>query len=140
MTGAHVDASPPAAPDPRPLVFVVDDSSEMRALLSDVLATDGCRVVVSASAERALRLMASNRPDAVITDLFMPGMSGFALRSAMLRRPDLADVPVIVLSAFWRRPGETLDAFAALPKPLNVDRLLDAVRRAVRSAEAELDG
>ena len=57
--------------------------------------------------------------------------SGFSLWSEMLRRPDLADVPVIVLSAFWRRPGETLDAFAAFPKPLNVERLIDAVRRAI---------
>jgi CheY-like chemotaxis protein len=49
-------------------------------------------------------------PDLVITDLFMPGMSGFSLRASMLQRPDLAAIPVIVLTAYWQRPGETLDA------------------------------
>lgn len=80
----------------------------------------------------ALRLMTRRRPDLVITDLLMPGMSGFSLRASMLRRPELAGVPVIVLSAYWRRPGETLDAIDVLPKPLNVDRLLESVRRLLR--------
>jgi twitching motility two-component system response regulator PilH len=111
--------------------LVVDDSPDMCALLDDVLRAQGWGVRQAGSGERALKLMLRDRPDVVITDLFMPGMSGFSLRSEMLRRPDLADVPVIVLSAFWRRPGETLDAFAAFPKPLNMERLVDAVRRAI---------
>jgi hypothetical protein len=52
----------------------------------------------------------------------------------MLQHPELADVPVIVLSAYWRRPGETLDAYEALPKPLNIERLVNAVRRALPRA------
>jgi hypothetical protein len=51
----------------------------------------------------------------------------------MLRRPELADVPVIVLSAYWKRPGETLEAVAVLPKPLKLDSLLRAVREAIGS-------
>jgi hypothetical protein len=48
----------------------------------------------------------------------------------MLRRPDLATVPVIVLSSFWQRPSETLEAVEVIGKPLDLDRLLDAVKRA----------
>jgi CheY-like chemotaxis protein len=83
-----------------------------------------------------MRIMADRRPDLVITDLFMPGMTGFSLRASMLRDRRLAGVPVIVLSAYWRRPGETLDAFEALPKPVSIDRFVAAVRRAVGSAAA----
>jgi CheY-like chemotaxis protein len=123
-----------SAADFRPLVLVVDDSNDMRELLHTVLVADGCRVWLAATAERALRLMGERRPDLVITDLFMPGMSGFTLRSTMLQRADLATIPVIVLSAYWRRPKETLDVVEVLPKPLNIERLIGAVRRAVRPA------
>ena len=101
----------------------------MRHLLRDVLEPAGYEVSSCASGARALELLAHRRPDLVITDLLMPGMSGFSLRAAMLRRPDLASIPVVILSAYWQRPGETLDAAEALPKPVSVDRLLATVAR-----------
>jgi CheY-like chemotaxis protein len=129
MTPAVEDA---VTPEPgRGLVLVVDDSPEMRGLISDVLTEEGYEVVVASSGGRALSLMAERLPDLVITDLFMPGMNGFTLRGEMLRRPDLARVPVVVLSAFWQRPSETLDVVDVLAKPLNLDRLLEVVSHAV---------
>jgi CheY-like chemotaxis protein len=142
------DRPPPRAPDAvvragdaapaderrRPLVLVVDDSAEMRDLLRDVLEPRGYEMETAASSGRALTLMTERVPDLVITDLMMPGMSGFSLRSLMLRRAELAAVPVIVLSAYWARPGETLDAVAVLTKPVEIDRLLDSVERALASA------
>ncbi len=112
-----------------PCVLVVDDSVAMRQLLEDVLTERGYRVTTAPSAARALELLASTRPDLIVTDLLMPGMSGFSLRSLMLRRPELSGIPVVVVSAFWRRPSETLDVVAVLGKPLNVDRLLEVVQR-----------
>jgi two-component system sensor histidine kinase/response regulator len=120
----------------RGLVLVVDDSPEMRVLIGDVLTDDGFEVVAASSGGRALSLMAERRPDLVITDLMMPGMSGFTLRGEMLRRADLARVPVVVLSAFWQRPSETLDVVDVIAKPLDIDRLLDVVKRAVDGAGA----
>lgn len=114
-----------------PLVLVADDSAEMRALIRDVLEGEGYEVIAVASGGQALREMSSRRPDLVITDLLMPGMSGFSLRTLMLRRTDLADIPVIVLSAYWHRPGETLDVVEVLTKPIGVDRLIQSVRRAI---------
>jgi CheY-like chemotaxis protein len=82
--------------------------------------------------------MTERRPDLVITDLFMPGMSGFALRALMLKRPDLATIPVIVLSAYWHRPSETLEVADVITKPINIDRLIDSVRRLVPAVKAEI--
>ena len=113
-----------------PLVLVADDSAEMRALIRDVLEGEGYEVIAVGSGGQALREMSGRRPDLVITDLLMPGMSGFSLRALMLRRADLADIPVIVLSAYWHRPGETLDVLEVLTKPIVVDRLIQSVRRA----------
>lgn len=113
----------------KPLVLVADDSGDMRSLLTDVLESEGCDVVAVPSGARALSAMSERPPDLVITDLFMPGMSGFALRALMLKRPDLADIPVIVLSAYWHRPSETLEVADVITKPINIDRLIDSVRR-----------
>ncbi len=121
----------------RGLVLVVDDSPDMRALIGDVLTDEGFEVLTASSGGRALSLMAERRPDLVITDLMMPGMTGFRLRGEMLRRSDLASVPVVVLSAFWQRPSETLDALDVIAKPLNIDQLLGVVNRAVDGADAD---
>lgn len=129
--GPSPTADTAAAMPSRRLVLVVDDSPDMRGLIHDVLIEEGYEVVTASSGGRALSLMAERVPDLVITDLFMPGMNGFTLRGEMLRRSDLARVPVIVLSAFWQRPSETLDVVDVIAKPLNLDRLLEIVARAV---------
>jgi DNA-binding response OmpR family regulator len=129
-------AKPAGSGASRGLVLVVDDSPDMRALIGDVLTEEGLEVLVAASGDRALSVMDERRPDLVITDLLMPGMDGFTLRGEMLHRADLAQVPVIVLSAFWQRPSETLDVVDVIAKPLDLDRLLAVVRRALGAADA----
>ena len=138
-TNRPIDPPPhpesPAGSD-RPLILAVDDSADMRELLREVLAPRGYEVETAGSSGAALALMNQRVPDLVITDLMMPGMSGFSLRSLMLRRAELAAVPVIVLSGYWARPGETLDAVAVLTKPVNLDRLTESVERALLDRSA----
>lgn len=131
-----VAESAPRTSPRRPLVLVAEDSSDLRGLLVEVLEAEGCDVVAVASGGRALSEMMQRPPDLLITDLFMPGMSGFALRSLMLKRPSLARIPVIVLSAYWHRPSETLEVADVLTKPLNIDRLIESVRRLVPAPAA----
>lgn len=127
---ADVASAPQAGSGPAsPYVLVADDSPEMCELLAELLEHEGYEVRTVASGGSALSEMFARPPDLLITDLFMPGMSGFSLRALMLRRPELASVPVIVLSAYWHRPSETLEVADVLTKPLNIDRLLDSVRR-----------
>lgn len=121
----------------RPLVLVAEDSVDMRSLLTEVLESEGCDVVAVSSGSRALSAMSERPPDLVITDLFMPGMSGFALRALMLKRHDLAAIPVIVLSAYWHRPSETLEVADVITKPINIDRLIESVRRLVPAVKSE---
>jgi CheY-like chemotaxis protein len=121
--------TPVVPPIRAPLVLVADDSAEMRELIREVLVREGYEVITVGSGGRALREMSIRRPDLVITDLLMPGMSGFSLRTLMLRRADLAEIPVIVLSAYWHRPSETLDVADVLTKPISTDRLIASVRR-----------
>lgn len=121
----------------RPLVLVADDSPDMRSLIKEVLDNEGYEVITVASGARALSEMTARRPDLLITDLLMPGMTGFSLRTLMLRRPELATVPVVILSAYWHRPNETLEVAEVLTKPLNIDRLVDVVRRLAPGPQRE---
>ena len=131
---AEVPTGPPAGSDTaQRYVLVADDSPEMRELLAELLEHEGYEVRSVGSGGRALTEMIVRPPALLITDLFMPGMSGFSLRALMLRRPELSSVPVIVLSAYWHRPSETLEVADVLTKPLNIDRLLDSVRRLLAS-------
>ena len=99
--------------------------------MCDVLEGMGLQVRTAHNAAAAWHAMVARTPDLVILDLFMPDRSGFALRSQMLARPELARVPVIVVTGYWARPPDTLEVAAVLRKPLNLDRLVETVSRLV---------
>ena len=79
-------------------ILVVEDKPEMRGFLADTL---GAEYVVETAADGAegLDQASQRRPDLILTDIMMPGMSGDRLIRELRRRPELADVPIIVLSA-----------------------------------------
>jgi CheY-like chemotaxis protein len=59
-----------------PLVVVVDDDADSRALYAGFLASEGCRVLVAAQGEEGVELALHTRPDLVITDMFLPHVDG----------------------------------------------------------------
>ncbi|MFE1599135.1 hybrid sensor histidine kinase/response regulator [Methylobacterium sp. ID0610] len=100
---AHDDwARAPRRKEPEvPRLLLVDDSDFFREMLTPVLKAAGYKVTAAASAEEALGiLLGETRVDIVVSDLDMPGRSGFDLIEAMRRSsPRLAALPVIALSA-----------------------------------------
>lgn len=121
-------------PDTKGYVLVVDDSSGARDVLADILASHGLAVRTTGSATAAMRIMRANVPRLVTIDLFMPGESGFGLRSAMLRDPLLARVPVIVVSGYWAKAPDALEVEAVIRKPIDIDRLLALVDRILEAS------
>jgi len=79
-------------------VLVVDDKEMMRDSVATILGRRGHAVVVAAGGEQALERIAEKRPDVVVTDLQMPGMSGLDLLAA-IRRID-EDLPVVFMTAY----------------------------------------
>ncbi len=106
-------------------VLVVEDDLDLRDLLVEFLASEGYEVSAAADGERALAEAHARRPDVILLDLMMPVMSGWQFREAQLDDPQLAGVPVVVVSAF----DDTLDAAAALRKPYELEDVLETVRR-----------
>lgn len=116
-------ASPPVAPAVG-TVLVVDDDPISRDLIERALARQGLHIELAGSGEQALRLAKQLRPDAITLDVIMPGMDGWAVLSALKADPDLADIPVILLSFVGNKSlGFALGASDYLTKPVDGKRL-----------------
>ena len=77
-------------------VMVVDDSPTEVHLLREMLSKNGFTVSVVSSGEEAITRAAAEKPDLILMDVVMPGMSGFEATRAITRNPDSANIPVII--------------------------------------------
>jgi CheY-like chemotaxis protein len=117
------------------VVLVVDDERDIAELLVYLLTREGHTVHSVSSAESALLALTQLPVDLVLTDYMMPVMDGADLLRKMRATPELADVPVLVLSAMSeeavrpRCPGMT----GYIRKPFSVDVLLGLVHSHLRS-------
>lgn len=89
-------------------VLVVDDNTMNMELTADLLALAGYRVIRASSAEEALPLARSERPDLVLMDLALPGMDGLEATRRLLLDPATRDIPVVALTASAMRSDECL--------------------------------
>jgi len=128
------ETTPPAseAPDAG-TVLVIDDEVAVRDLMQRFLAREGFRVVTAGSGEEGLRRARELRPSAITLDVMMPGMDGWAVLSSLKADPQVADIPVIMLTIVDdRNLGYALGAAEYLTKPIDRERLvavLDKYRR-----------
>ncbi|MGO9835756.1 MAG: response regulator [Polyangiaceae bacterium] len=97
----HVGRVPPRSAKTGKRVLLADDDSAQRKLGQLALANAGLEVVVAENGVDALRLAQQRRPDAILTDVLMPGLDGFALCKAIRGDPKLATVPVVLMSAHY---------------------------------------
>ena len=118
-------------------VLVVDDDLDIRESLADLLQEQGHATVTAANGVQALRtLEAGTRPCLILLDLMMPVMDGASFRAEQLKNEKIADIPVVLISAFRQleETGEALGAAGVLKKPIELPALFDDVRRFCRSA------
>jgi CheY-like chemotaxis protein len=125
---------PPAGPR-RGVILVIEDHYEVRIGLAQLLELNGFLVTDVGDAERAFAQLQTH-PDGfalVLLDLLLPGVSGTDLRARQLADPELADIPVVVVSASEPDPGTQarLRAAAWLEKPFRCSELLSVVRQFV---------
>ncbi|CAK0778528.1 DNA-binding transcriptional dual regulator NtrC [Gammaproteobacteria bacterium] len=116
-------------------IWVIDDDRSIRWVLERALTQAKMEVTVFSSAQGVLERLERERPDALLTDIRMPGMDGLALlRIIKDRYPEL---PVIIMTAHSDLDSAVSayqgGAFEYLPKPFDVDDAVDQVHRAVAS-------
>ena len=116
------------------LLFLVDDQAGMRSAVQKYLVQSGFRVSAFASAEDALHAMnGAPAPDAVVTDVVMPGgMDGLAFTRTLRADPHLCAVPIVLLTAKGLTPdriaGYGAGCNAYLPKPFDPDELVAVLK------------
>jgi two-component system, NtrC family, nitrogen regulation response regulator GlnG len=123
-------------------IWVIDDDRSIRWVLEKAFKQAGMNIQSFESADRVLKLLDREEPDALITDIRMPGMSGLELLQTINEQhPDL---PVIIMTAHSDLDSAVSayqgGAFEYLPKPFDVDDAVELVRRAVEHRKEQSRG
>ncbi len=114
----------------RPVVLVIDDDPLVRDLLRRHLRRHGYHVLTAEGGDEGLRLARENHPDAITLDVVMPKMDGWAVLTALKDDPELAEIPVIMLTIVENRNlGFSLGAADYLAKPINKEKLIGILER-----------
>ena len=117
----------------RPPVLVVDDDPQMLRFVRDALSEAGYAPLVSGDHQELSRIIQAEKPSLVLLDLILPGADGIELMESV---PELADLPVIFISAYGRDEtiARALESGAAdyLVKPFSATELVARIRAALR--------
>jgi len=130
-------AAPAAAAIPQgaehaALVMVVDDDPNARDLLASTVRREGYRVIKATDGEAALALAREWHPDVITLDVLMPRMDGWAVLTAIKSDPELAEIPVVIVTVLADRGiAVSLGAAEFLTKPVDRARLAATIRQNV---------
>ena len=116
-------------------VLVVEDTLSELELISNYLRESGYTVIIATDAKEALNKALKQQPDVVVTDVVMPGMSGFELCRKLKNNPATEKLPIIICSSknqeidrFW---GMKQGADVYVTKPFTREQLVRAVKSVV---------
>ncbi len=120
-------------------VWVIDDDRSIRWVLEKALVQEGMAVTGFPSGAEVLRRLADHRPDAIVSDIRMPGVDGLELlKSISTRYPGL---PVIIMTAYSDLDSTVSayqgGAFEYLPKPFDLPKAVELIRRAMQESQRE---
>jgi len=120
--------------------LVIEDNPDARALVSTFLKTMDLEVTAVAEGRSAIRALELGPPDLVCLDLMLPELSGFEVCEFMRSRPELKDVPILVMSArakpMDRAFAEEVGATAYLVKPFKRSEFSHAVNVCIARASS----
>ncbi len=121
-------------------ILIIDDEEEFARTLASRLELRDMRVRVAVSGEEGLRAVADEKPDVLLLDMRMPGLSGVEVLKRLRRGdvPGARALPVIIVSGHASeadaRAAQDLGISGSVPKPVQFDDLLEAVNGAAKDA------
>ncbi|HEY2807013.1 MAG TPA: CHASE3 domain-containing protein [Gemmatimonadales bacterium] len=128
-------------PSDQPRVLIIDDDSDARMLLAQYVRDLGCVPVVAGSGPTGLEAARRDPPSLILLDILMPGMNGFEVLQAVRNDPDLASVPVVIVSVIaTENRRRAVGAAALVNKPVERDEIETVLRRFVAEAPADKSG
>ena len=126
---SHTTAQDPASSGAtrRLRILVIEDDSELREVLAEVLEEHGYRAVTATNGREGLRQIRAYEPDVVVLDLMMPLMDGWQFRLEQKRDPAIAGIPVIAMSASESAAAATIDTDLYVKKPFTPAEMIEAI-------------
>ena len=115
------------------IIILVEDDSDTREFFTTVLERTGATVHAAVDGLTALdeiqRIAASNLPALIMLDFMLPGISGSDIINRIHGRAELADIPLLVVTAYPE--SEELKGLTVLPKPAKVSDIYNRIREAL---------
>ena len=118
-------------------ILICDDDEGIRTIVNHHLTRQGYNVIEASSGDQALVLAAENRIEAILLDLYMPGLSGWETLQRLRNNPATAHIPVVILSVLSStlRAQLTGDAQGWVQKPFNESLLFAELGRVLHSGD-----
>ena len=122
------------------LILIVEDNEKNLKLVRDVLQVKGYETIDAGTAEDGLKLARARKPNLILMDIQLPGMSGIDALKALRAEPATAAIPVVAITASVMQQDRQhimsagFDGF--IEKPINLRGLLDTVQQAARGRKA----
>jgi CheY-like chemotaxis protein len=122
---------------PEKTVLIIEDEADAAELFAEMMRVSGFRVLKTTSSTPALSLITAEKPDLIVLDIMMPEISGLDILRQMRQDSELANIPVVVVSAKSMpadiKVGMEAGASTYLTKPVGFLELKEAVERALGS-------
>jgi two-component system cell cycle response regulator DivK len=118
------------------LILIVEDNEKNMKLVRDVLQVKGYSTLEAGTAEMGIELAIEKRPDLILMDIHLPGISGIEALKLLRSNPATAAIPVIAVTASVMQQDRKqiteagFDAYVG--KPISLKEFLDAVRSALK--------
>src|SRR5271157_688477 len=124
------ETGPAASRGSHGTVLVIDDDTTARELIATYLAGEGFAVETAANGIEGLKKARALRPVAITLDIMMPDIDGWTVLAALKGEPELADIPVVIVTIVdEQRRGIALGAAGYLTKPIDRERLVEILSR-----------
>jgi CheY-like chemotaxis protein len=130
------DVAAGRSPETAPLVLIVEDDQSTRILYREYLTASGFRTVEAHNGFQAFEKAQQHRPDAVLTDLAVPGMDGFEFCRALRASAHTRDVPIVAITGYpdyLANPNRIRQAgiTCVLTKPCDPEHIVRELRRLI---------
>ncbi len=126
-------------------ILIVDDDVDFAESVKTILEAKPYNVIVATQGDEGLQKARNENPDLILLDVIMPVKDGFTAAEQLKKDPELSKIPVIMLTAFSAKGGETsiprsrgytLETEDYIEKPVRPQDLLAAVEKALRIASS----
>jgi len=122
------------------LILIVEDNEKNLKLVRDVLQVKGYETLEAGTAEEGLKIARERKPDLILMDIQLPGMSGIDALKALRAAPATAAIPVVAITASVMQQdrqqimGAGFNGF--IEKPINLRKFFDTVQKAMKTGAA----